>query len=89
MTAEVLSPQGKLPVHVNQTAQRAEVSFKAVCEGEALRHTVTHVFTCGANPSLTHRSVTPSPTLAFTRVVTPSLTHCSVTPSFTVLSLSH
>ena len=53
MTAEVLSPQGKLPVHVNQTAQRAEVSFKAVCEGEALRHALTHAFTRVANQSLT------------------------------------
>ncbi|KAL8618839.1 hypothetical protein ACOMHN_000846 [Nucella lapillus] len=37
-TAEVLSPQGKLPVHVNQTSERAVVSFKTVSEGDHYIH---------------------------------------------------
>ena len=84
MTAEVLSPQGKLPVHVNQTAQRAEVSFKAVCEGEALRHALTHAFTRVANQSLTDspfcHSLTDSlfcHSLTDSVFCTPSLTHYS------------
>ena len=75
MTAEVLSPQGKLPVHVNQTAQRAEVSFKAVCEGEALRHALTHAFTRVANQSLTDSPFCHS--LTDSLFCTPSLTHYS------------
>ncbi|XP_076454287.1 filamin-A-like [Babylonia areolata] len=38
LTAEVLSPQGKLPVHVNQTSERAVVTFRAVREGEHYIH---------------------------------------------------
>ncbi|KAK7089925.1 filamin-A-like isoform X2 [Littorina saxatilis] len=38
LTAEVLGPQGKLPVHVNQTAQRAVITFKAQWEGDHYIH---------------------------------------------------